>query len=77
MIVELGIRVPLTNLEVEMITYDPEARERDHASAMEVQGADIVRDAGKPSASLYRETAFDRLLSSPSTLDEFRRDDPV
>jgi hypothetical protein len=71
MLVELGARIPLTGAKLEATIYDPKASERDHAVEMASYGADIVRDANKPSASLCRETELDRLLSSPSSLDPF------
>jgi hypothetical protein len=75
MIVELGVRVPLTNIEAGVMTYDPSGPSRDHAAAASAEGADLVRDAGKPSASLYRESPLDELLSRPSSLDKLLGDD--
>lgn len=77
MIIELGVRVPLTDLKLEAMLYDPEAQKRDHAVAMGHQGQDVVRDANKPSASLRREGALDHLLNTPSPLDDLLKDDSI
>jgi len=77
MLIELGVRIPLTGVKLDATMYDPKASERDHAVEMSSYGADIVRDANKPSASLCRETALDHLLRSPSALDPFLEHDTI
>lgn len=77
MIVELGVKVPLTNIEAGVMAYDPRAPQRDHAAAVGAEMADVVRDAGKPSASLYRTGTLDHLLESRSPLDALVANDPL
>jgi hypothetical protein len=70
MFYKLSVNVPVVEIGVSAMSFDPRAPERDHAATMASEGADIVRDANKPSTSLHRASALDHLLSTPSQLDE-------
>lgn len=77
MFYKLGVNLPIVGVGVAVMSYDARAPERDHATTMGAEGADVVRDAGKPSASLHRAGALDRLLAEPSTLDDLLERDTL
>jgi hypothetical protein len=77
MFYKLGVNLPIVGVGVSVMSWDPKAPERDHATTMGSEGADLVRDAGKPSASLYRAGALDRLLETPSPLDDLLGNDTL
>ena len=79
MFYQLDVRVPLTDAWLEVTTYDRHRCEADSAMQMAHGAGDVVRDANKPSASLYQAPAYqgglDRLLGTPSALEQMLAQD--
>jgi hypothetical protein len=77
MLLYLGVNVPIVNLGIAITNMSPHAADSDRAVQQVHEGGDVVRDAGRPSPSTRREGTLDRLIGTPSPLDELLRDDTL
>ena len=77
MLFYLGVNVPIVNLGVGVTNMSPHAADSDPAVQQVHDSGDVVRDAGRPSPSTRREGTLDRLIGTPSPLDDLLRDDTL
>lgn len=77
MIFYLGVKVPLANQWLEVTNISPHAAESDSAVQVVHDTGDFARAALRPAPSARREGTLDRLIGTPSPLDELLREDTL
>jgi len=68
MSIEIGARVPLSNVSLGASLASPRQQKNDEAAATQELTGDIIRDAGRP-AQLLQDGPLEQLLGTPSPLD--------
>jgi hypothetical protein len=73
----IGLKVPVVNQWLELTTISPHRAESDAAVQVVHDSGDFVRAELRPSPSTRREGTLDRLIGTPSPLDDLLREDTL
>lgn len=73
----VGLKVPVLNQWLELTSIDRDVAESDSAVQVVHDCGDLVRAELRPPASTRREGTLDRLIGTPSQLDDLLREDTL